>query len=115
MSLAAGNAHLEQYYSYDLPNLMQTVDDGTLEKCKDFMIKWLENEFSCAKQTFESVSLGVEQVQQTSAELTNQIYLNEPTCNCLRYVYLTLDSLSCLSCAHLMHSAYVQLQRQVGD
>jgi hypothetical protein len=84
MSLAAGNAHLEQYYTYDLPNLMQTVDDSVLEKCKDFMIKLLENEFTCAKDAFESVGQAVEQLQQTSAELTNQIYLNEPTSNCLR-------------------------------
>lgn len=34
LSLVAGNAHLEQYFTYDLPLLMQTVDDGALEKVK---------------------------------------------------------------------------------
>lgn len=50
----------------------------------EFMLKLLESEFSSSKENHDALGRCMENVQQTSAEITNQIYMSEPNCNCLR-------------------------------
>ncbi|RWS17284.1 SH3 domain containing protein 5-like protein [Dinothrombium tinctorium] len=84
MSLVAGNAHLNHYYSIDLPNLMRQLDDDVLDKCRGFVNSLLQgeiNSINIASETMEKLS---QLLDATSGDITNSAFLSEPTSACLR-------------------------------
>lgn len=78
MALAAGNAHLQHYYGQDLPNLMLTIDNSALDKCRSFILNLLHTEREMVNSWSEVIERSFEQAEQTSADLTNSTFLRDP-------------------------------------
>ncbi|XP_054163435.1 protein nervous wreck-like [Oppia nitens] len=84
MALAAGNAHLDHYYSLDLPQLIVNIDDTVLDKCKGFMLSLLESEINAIQLTNESLDKAYRLINSSSADFTNKAFMAEQQSACLR-------------------------------
>ena len=78
MALAAGNAHLTHYYETDLPNLMFTIDDGALDRCRSFMLSMLLTEQEWVSSWSEVVTRSTTMIEHASADKTNAVFLRDP-------------------------------------
>ncbi|XP_074599300.1 FCH and double SH3 domains nervous wreck isoform X2 [Brevipalpus obovatus] len=84
LALAAGNAHSQHYHEVDIPNLMQFIQDNSLGKNREAMMRLLESEIFCLNSSNEVLTRIFQAMEATSAEYTDQLFLNEPTSSCLR-------------------------------
>lgn len=78
MALAAGNAHLEHYYSQDLANLMLTIDDQVLDRIRNFLLAILSAENDVNGGWSEVITTTMAQVEKSSADYTNTVFLRDP-------------------------------------
>lgn len=78
MALAAGNAHLEHYYGQDLANLMLTIDDQVLDRVRNFLLAILSAENDVNGGWSEVITATIGQVEKTSADYTNTVFLRDP-------------------------------------
>ncbi|KPM08398.1 SH3 domain containing protein 5 [Sarcoptes scabiei] len=83
MALAAGNAHLEHYFNQDLVNLMLTIDDNVLDKCRSFMINLLHLEKDVANNWWTVIEKTINLLDKTSTDHTNSIFLRDSNSSCL--------------------------------
>src|SRR5690242_5867877 len=83
MSLSATNAHLNHFFTLDLPNLFKAMDDEALDKCRGFILQLMQSESNSLTAYLESVEKANRMVEQSSAELTNQFFLRESASACI--------------------------------
>uniref|UniRef100_T1K9U1 SH3 domain-containing protein n=1 Tax=Tetranychus urticae TaxID=32264 RepID=T1K9U1_TETUR len=117
LALVAGNAHLEHYYSIDLPNLMQFLEDDVLDKCKGFMLNLLNSETTSLANASEALTGLVTALESTSAELTDKAFLAEQASNCLRDT-LQFEFEPCdgdqIQTVSIEHNAELALQHEIA-
>ena len=87
MALAAGNAHLNHYYGIDLPNLLYTVDDAVLDKCRVFIQNLLQTEREMVTSWHEVIQKTTEFMDHASADHTNAVFLKDPNSASIKYVH----------------------------
>lgn len=85
MALAAGNAHMEHHYGQDLPNLMFSIDDASLDKCRTFILNLLQTEREMVTSWHETITKSNDHMQHSSADHTNAVFLKDPNSACIRY------------------------------
>ena len=78
MALAAGNAHLTHYYGQDLPNLLYSIDDAVLDKCRSFILSLLQTEREMVTSWHEVITKSNDLMSNTSADHTNAVFLKDP-------------------------------------
>lgn len=78
MALAAGNAHLAHYYNTDLPNLMLTIDDAALDKCRSYILNLLQTETEIVNSWSVVIGKSAELVEKTSADHITTVFLRDP-------------------------------------
>lgn len=84
MAIAAGNAHLQHYYDYDLTDFIHLIDDGVLDHCKVFMATLSECEINSLKDSLASAQYWSKMINLTGLQNTNAIFLESEQSFCLR-------------------------------
>ena len=86
LALAAGNAHLTHYHEQDLVNLMISIDDCVLDKCRAFMINLLQVEQDTVTTWGDVAQKCLSFLQNTSADYTNSVFLKDPSSAAIKLV-----------------------------
>ncbi|KAH9511908.1 F-BAR and double SH3 domains protein 2 [Dermatophagoides farinae] len=115
MALAAGNAHFDHYYNQDLINLMLTIDDYVLDKCRGYMLNLLKVEKDSAQSWYDVNEKATDLVDHTSADYTNSIFLRDPNSTSLTEI-LSYEFQACdndpIDTISLDHNADIALRNE---
>lgn len=84
MALAAGNAHLTNYYQRDLTDFIHLIDDGVLDHCKIFMATLSECDINSLKDALTHAQYWSKMINLTGSQRTNSIFLECEQSSCLR-------------------------------
>ena len=84
MALAGTNAHLSHFFQQDIPNLIKTLDDDVLDKCRNYLLNILSVEIKSGAELNSGVARANGLTEGTSADWTNYAFLMEPASSCIR-------------------------------
>lgn len=117
MALAAGTAHVNHYYSKDLVELMQCIDDGVLDHCKIFMATLCEGDINIHRDALTKTQRWSKMINLTGSSRTNSLFIESEKSYCLQQNNFQLIFEPCnddpINKVSLEHNADYALQYEI--